>query len=402
MKNILKANGFNNEIFITKSFLAQNGEVFTGSKLTVQQALCKWYTLLNMQQVSLTTSNNLFHNLPEKDIINSLKKDIEITPALLMEEFISSLLIIDKGQYIKLVQALLVNISDELLLKKESYPDVCKQIETVLNFIQNFFYQYIDMDSKLTKFRSKEFIDCSKLKLQYLQIKLNHSNLIEIFEECLYDNPDSAEHFISFRQLNYMQNLLQQIETVSTVITENYVRELFIYNNFNSSWFIGYEIKFMKNELSKIHLFADKIIFLQNEYARIDELKHKPGKFYNSQEPSIKKQLANWITEEIKQTEIKNRKVNDKDLVIDTDSKIQTSLSVAKLAVLMRLLVVDKIIINRTVAPMLKTVSKLFTTLQKDEISFGSLETKYHAPDKTTLNTMKEMLGKWTLILGKL
>ena len=53
-------------------------------------------------------------------------------------------------------------------------------------------------------------------------------------------------------------------------------------------------------------------------------------------------------------------------------------------------------------APMHRVAAKIFTTLQKDDISFGSLETKYHAPDKTTINAVKDMLFKWINILGKL
>ena len=83
-------------------------------------------------------------------------------------------------------------------------------------------------------------------------------------------------------------------------------------------------------------------------------------------------------------------------------NKINTSLSVAKLAVIIRLLVIDKIIINRAVSPMLRVVAKVFTTLQKDEISSGSLETKYHAPDKVTIIAVRDMLFKWINILTKL
>ena len=112
--------------------------------------------------------------------------------------------------------------------------------------------------------------------------------------------------------------------------------------------------------------------------------------------------MSDWIIEETRKEQLSNLKRKGKDLQLDPEGKIQTSLSVAKLAVLIRLLVADKIIINKSVAPMLRTVSKLFTTLQKDEISFGSLETKYHAPDKATLNIMKEMLQKWVVLIGKL
>jgi hypothetical protein len=51
---------------------------------------------------------------------------------------------------------------------------------------------------------------------------------------------------------------------------------------------------------------------------------------------------------------------------------------------------------------MLRVISKMVTTLQKDEISFGSLETKYHAPDKATITAVRDMLFKWINILGKL
>ena len=57
---------------------------------------------------------------------------------------------------------------------------------------------------------------------------------------------------------------------------------------------------------------------------------------------------------------------------------------------------------NSYIAPMLSVAAKIFTILQKDDISFGSLETKYHAPDKATINAVKDMLFKWINILGKL
>ncbi len=51
---------------------------------------------------------------------------------------------------------------------------------------------------------------------------------------------------------------------------------------------------------------------------------------------------------------------------------------------------------------MLRIMAKLFTTLQREEISFGSMETKYHAPDKATISAVKDILFKWIGILNKL
>jgi hypothetical protein len=118
--------------------------------------------------------------------------------------------------------------------------------------------------------------------------------------------------------------------------------------------------------------------------------------------PSLKEQVNGWIDEEVKFLENGNLIEKIENGVAENEHKINTSLSVAKLALLIKLLVVDKIIINRTVAPMLRIIAKLFTTLQREDISFGSMETKYHAPDKATISAVRDMLFKWINILNKL
>ena len=402
MKSAVKTNGITKEAVFSGSLLSHYNKVDSGGRITVHQALCRWYGLFNQRLDFNDINGLLFPKLSQEELLNSLQTDIELVPSVLMDEFISNSLILDKEQYIRLVQALLINLSDCLYAKESEYCSVCNQIEYALLFMQNFFYQQFDLDSRLSKISLRQFMECSKLKLEYWQIKLNHSPLLNALQECLAAKFISPENNITYRKSNYLKYLLEEIESATTVISEDYVRELFIYNNFNSACFINHEIELVKNKLNKFQTDQEAISFLQAEQIRVVQFKIKSGFSFDNQQHSIKKQLSDWMSEEIKQLEIKNRKATDKDLLIDPESKIQTSLSVAKLAVLIRLMVVDKIIINKSVAPMLRTVTKLFTTLQKDEISFGSMETKYHAPDKTTLNTMREMMQKWVGILGKL
>jgi hypothetical protein len=402
MESAVKANGIAKETGVNKPFLVKDKGIDADTRITVQQALCKWYTLFSQGVDSLKANGWLFPGISEGDLLSSLQTDIELVPSILMDEFISKLVIQDKEQYILLVQALLTNISNCLFLKENEFSSVCNQIENTIQFIQDFFYQQFDMDSRLTKFCLHQFCECSKLKLEYWQMKLNHSPLIEVLQECLADKFISPENNITYRKISYIKYMMLEVESASTVISENYIRDVFIYNNFNSECFISYEIELIKTTIAALQTNQEAILSLQAEQSRITQLKVKPGISYDNRQASLKKQLTDWINEEMKQLELKNRRATDKDLLIDTESKIQTSLSVAKLAVLIRLMAVDKIIINKSVAPMLRTVTKLFTTLQKDEISFGSMETKYHAPDKATLNAVKNMMLKWVNILGKL
>lgn len=402
MKSAIKSNGTVASLVKYQPFFIKTNEPFTEPKLTVQQALAKWYAIINKKDNNLLTESSIFPDLLEEDLCNSLKADVELIPALLMEEFISFNIIFDKEQYIKLVQALLINISDVVFVKIKNDTTAYTSIENTLSFIQNFFYKYFDNDSRITKLSYKQFVDCSMLKLNYLKLKLHNSKLIDIFQLAISEHTSQHEVPISSYQLIYLQKIINEIETGLISFTENAVRELLYYYNFNSPCFIEHEINLLKNEIETMPLHTDRLLFLQSKFASINLLNLKSLTSFDNKQPSIKKQMADWLITEIKHIESIERKTSNTDLQIAPESKIQTTLSVAKLAVLIRLMVVDKIIINQPIAPALRTVSKLFTTLQKDEISYGSLETKYHAPDKNTINMMKEMLQKWVSIVWKL
>lgn len=401
MKSGIKPNGTAASLIKYQPLFIVSGEPFSGAKLSVQQALAKWYAILNKGNGNLMPDGSMFAGLPEGDLCSSLKADVELIPVLLMEEFISSSFIFERGQYIKLVQALLTNISNEVYSKINQH-SICTSIEITLEFLQNFFYQYFDIHGLITQFRVSHFRDSSIMKLDYLQLKLNDSQLTQSFKEAVSEHSAFNKFVITWNQFIYLQNGIHEIETRLHSLSETVFRDFLYYHNFNAACFIEYELQLIQSELQSILVNADKIAFLQSRLITISQLKVKATAYFCWEQPSVKKQLSNWIDAEIKQLELKERTLVGNDMQIAVENKIQTTLSVAKLAVLIRLLVVDKIIVNPTVAPMLKTVSKLFTTLQKDEISFGSLETKYHAPDKSTLSMMKEIMQKWVGIIGKL
>jgi hypothetical protein len=118
--------------------------------------------------------------------------------------------------------------------------------------------------------------------------------------------------------------------------------------------------------------------------------------------PSLKEQVSQWIEEEIKFLETGPQEIISLKMPEEQDEKLHLSLSVGKTALLIRLMVLDKVITNRVVADVLRIMVKTVTTLQRENISFGSLETKYHNPERGTINAVKDMLFRWINILGKL
>jgi len=166
--------------------------------------------------------------------------------------------------------------------------------------------------------------------------------------------------------------------------------------------FITYEYEWLKELTAELPTNHEKIAALRFEQKKINQLPLKLNCCYNTNMPSLKEQINGWTDDEIKFLENVQLPEKVADKLNENEDKIHTSLSVAKLSVLLRLLVIDKIITVRTVTQMLRVAAKIFTTLQKGDIFFGSLTTKYHAPDKATINAVKDLLFKYINILGKL
>ena len=222
--------------------------------------------------------------------------------------------------------------------------------------------------------------------------------IIQAVSRFLVNSPDT----ISCDKLIYHKKLIGELLVEDLLVSSYSIREKLYYLNFNEEKFIAYEYNRLQLISENLHGKNERINSLKLEQKCINQFTTKVKTSYSSVMPSLKEQMNGWINEEVKYWESGSfTELPPNNAALD-ESKIHTTLSVAKLALLIRLLVIDKIIINRTVAPVLRVVAKIFTTLQKDEISFGSLETKYHAPDKAAINAVKDMLFKWINILGRL
>jgi hypothetical protein len=72
----------------------------------------------------------------------------------------------------------------------------------------------------------------------------------------------------------------------------------------------------------------------------------------------LKEQVNTWIEEEIKFLQAESTISLPTKAAMEDEDKIQTSLSVSKLALLVRLMVIDKVITNRVVAQVLRVGHK--------------------------------------------
>lgn len=334
---------------------------------------------------------------------------------LILDEMIGRVGTRDKEQFIRMVQLMVTRLLDSVSSATEKYPSLPENesllaftqvLLNTIHFIQEFFGNYFDKNERIPAFL------ISIYKNEILRLGENFTDWINHFSGInpslifLLSNHFSEAAWMNKKQCSY-KNFFYEKEMLVQLVkeknpTDTSVRNLLYYFNFNCSSFVIYEFDRLVELVTQLQSKAEKINLLRTELKIINQLPARINFCFDENMPSLKEQVSTWIYEEIKYCEAGHLIQSATGNNTDAENKIHTTLSVAKLSLLVRLLVVDKIIINRTVAPMLRTVAKTFTTLQREEISFGSLETKYHAPDKATIAVMKEMLQKWIMILGKL
>ncbi len=377
--------------------------------------LKKWSTLIHEKLCPYHEHLDKLSDAEINAIINESAAEAENVRNLLVNYLINSSNISDKQQFIKVNQAMLIRLLDRLYSCRNDkvpekilhlYNQLGRHLQASLDFIEDFFGNYFDKNEKLP---------APYLAISRDEIGNRLEKLMFVFDDAAVDKVlgnvivQTVKQFfcckiekpISYAELSYHKVLLDELISQEPISTAN-VRKILYLLNFNEFSFIDFEYQRLAGLVELAETRPAKILTLRFEQKIINQYPEKLNTVYNSSMPSLKEQVNGWIEEEIKFLGNGMPAEKEPSTSVDNNEKINTSLSVAKLAVLVRLLVVDKIIINRTVAPMLRVVAKTMTTLQRDEISFGSLETKYHSPDRATITAMRDMLFKWINIISKL
>ena len=379
--------------------------------------LDKWNTIINDRLNPLNANDDLSDAEAVQSVINESEEDQQTIRSMLIEDLIEKPNVMDKEQYVKVNQTLLIRILDKLFAYSQIKPlnenilplynTLSQHLQSTLDFVEDFFSNYFDHNEKVPE----PHISVAKENMKKQLKQLKHAvSKQENTDTCLTNVVlASIQHLlgdesivITYSRLSYHKMLLNELLSQKSMQSTQSIIQVLYYLNYNEDNFVTYEFEWLKELTNGLNPNHEKIAALRYEQKKINQLPLKPNCCFNSQMPSLKDQVNGWIDEEVKFLE--NVQLSEKvgDKPNENEDKIHTTLSVAKLAVLLRLLVVDKIIINRTVAPMLRVAAKIFTTLQTDDISFGSLETKYHAPDKATINSVRDMLFKWINILNRL
>lgn len=381
---------------------------------SLYSVLTKWSLLISEYGIVINTTKNNEEGLVEMIELSAVLK--QKSKEFFIQSIIGKIAVHDKLELTSIAQSIITRLLDQIFIIEQNKKDkdqhesvkiISEHAKEVFEFIKEYFSSYFDYTQKVPSYLLLHFKDLLKANAESLK-KLVVNNGIEMEEigvivsEIIEQTITEKASINTYSQINYYKDLFHQFLSGDGTLTCSFIRDTLYKFNYNSESFILNEYERLNKASSQLHSIKEKIAMLSYELKKVNQFFSISKNALVQYLPSVKEQVGNWIIEEIRFLEKGMLPIEYANTLSEHDNKIHTSLSVAKLAVIIRLLVVDKIIINRTVAPMLRIVTKTFSTLQKDDISISSLETKYHAPDKATINAVKDLLFKWINILGRL
>ncbi len=277
-------------------------------------------------------------------------------------------------------------------------------IEKLLIFIEKEYHTYSDLDIKVpyrTKLVKEKEIDD---KIKFVKSRLSAANLNEqlfklAYQPILIIATINSQINITYNKFYYciefITKFYEQLKNSETEISESDINRWLFDLNYNSLEYFDYK----SDEINK------RLLFMDWDNDKIDELylllkcyNQRQGYNYNKFDkklPSIKEQTVNWIEEEIEYLSKKISFTNSckkEEISTQPRVKIQTSLSVAQLAYLFKLLMTVKIIIHKNHSEVYRFIAENFSTKEVQNISAKSVKSKFYEVEISTIKSLRDYI----------
>lgn len=221
----------------------------------------------------------------------------------------------DKQQWVRITQAMLTRLINQLDSYTQSkevdhkifhlYKILIAHLENTLNFIKDFFGNYIDYDERVPVtyliFSLKE----SSTQVKLLQKMVQHYKpyiqalaeiLVNNFNKFCQENKNGA----TYNQLAYQKDLMDHLMANKTLTSEDSISEVLFYFNYNDHDYIAYLKEKLSSITESLDTIKEKIAALRFKQKNFNQLPKKLIGNLNPNTSSLLDQINQWIEEEIK------------------------------------------------------------------------------------------------------
>lgn len=283
---------------------------------------------------------------------------------------------------------------------------VLASLENIALFIEQYYLRHLNEEACIPYRSGKMNHSVLKEKINTVANGLLISNLHPKLLNILQSHLDrfrkyNLEEQITYKEFNYFNLFIDEFYELfnsTQEINEEIITEMLAHLNFNSLKLYNYRAEKIKSEINSIEDYDEKIkMFLH--YLKIhNQIPNKSNMAFNPVWPSINIQISNWIEEEmnclLKQNSLTQLKQTDISSDKKVNTKISTSLSVAQLCLLFKLMSDTGIINHPNQKDIFRFIADNFQTENANNISVSSISTKYYNVDLNTIEKLKDCLIK--------
>lgn len=267
------------------------------------------------------------------------------------------------------------------------YKEIFRYTEDLLNYIEQYFTSYFDRGADVPRVYLLLNQRSLRSSIKALRLKLNELNTNADFIDVLL-TPMSAfcqKKRASYRELIYIKDILRTLNACEAI---SEVKDLLVSLNFNSCPLVSQWIGEMVNMLNSLPETKDRTAQLSKWQKDINQIPVKPNIALKPNCVSLRDQLSQWITEEIQYLETRQRLLSvapsfKASSTVNDEEKLQFSVSVNVLAILIRAAHESKLILNKHGTTVFNTVSKFSSTVQTKNPGAKSMDKKSHDPERS-------------------
>lgn len=293
---------------------------------------------------------------------------------------------------------------------KKFYCSISGHLTDLLFFIERNFKKYFNEDLQIPllykNIAVKEFSEQVKL-IRKQSLLLSTDNQLLTIALVPFDKFIAENKSITFRQLYYLKELMYELFQIDMSTCSGSVNKLLsdtLFSlNFNSKEYVDYTIRHINEDIQDLQTPEDKIERL-NWYLKMNNLQHTRSSIaLHPLLNTVKDQLTQWLEKELFLIALKHKTHSSPELNnIQTEFKLNISISVAVLGFLIKLLIAAGIITNSNHSEIIRFFAKHCRTSKQDDISFESLYNKYHVAGLGAVNITKELLRRLANLIDKI
>ena len=275
-----------------------------------------------------------------------------------------------------------------------------EQLLILNHFLVHYFNSYINQDINMPKAAIPDARKKMAESAERLSASLQTLELDVQLKACLLDYLQgivTTDHSspLTYRSREYLVQFTGALNVAIAFEDKRdltfSVMETLFYMNFNHHGFCHWYREKLTREKEQLKP-SDQLPVLKKQLLALKTMRVILTMSYDPELLPVNTLLENWLSECIKEEQLQP----------DRAQKIELTLTVAQLALLIRLLYEEGVFAMKNIAGLLRFFSGHFMSKKQEHISYGSMNKLYYSGDQFTGYAVKELLLKMVAKINKM